>query len=44
VTGRADVAVLVEATNLNELSEIALKIFGTPGVTGSETLIELQGE
>lgn len=42
VTGRADVAALVEVADLKELSNLALKIFRTPGVTASETLIEVQ--
>jgi len=42
VAGRADVAVLAEVADLKELSDLALKIFGTPGVTATETLIEVQ--
>ena len=42
VTGRADVAALVEVPDLKGLSNLALKVFKTPGVTASETLVEVQ--
>jgi len=43
VAGRADVAALVEVPDLKELSNLALKVFRTPGVTASETLVEMPG-
>ena len=42
VAGRADVAMLVEVPDLKGLSNLALKVFKTPGVTASETLVEAQ--
>jgi len=42
VAGRADVAAIVDVPDLKELSNVALKVFKTPGVTASETLVELQ--
>ena len=42
VAGGADVAALVEAPDLKGLSNIALKVHRTPGVTASETLVEVQ--
>jgi DNA-binding Lrp family transcriptional regulator len=42
VAGRADVAALVEVPDLKGLSNLALKVFKTPGVTASETLVEVQ--
>ncbi len=44
VAGRADVAVLAETADLKGLSGLALKIFLSPGVTASETLVELPRE
>jgi len=42
VAGRADVAMLVEVPDLKGLSNLTLKVFKTPGVTASETLVEVQ--
>ena len=42
VAGRADVAALVEVQDLKGLSNVVLKIIRTPGVTASETLVEVQ--
>jgi len=41
VPGRADVAAVVEVSDLKELSKLALKVFRTPGVAASETLVEM---
>jgi len=43
VAGRADVAALVEVPDLKGLSNLTLKVFKTPGVTASETLVEMPG-
>ena len=42
VAGRADVVALVEAPDLKGLSNLVMKVFRTPGVTASETLVEAQ--
>jgi len=42
VAGRADVVALVEVPDLKGLSNLVLKVFRTPGVTASETLVEAQ--
>jgi len=42
VAGRADVVALVEVPDLKGLSNLVLKVFRTPGVAASETLVEAQ--
>lgn len=42
VTGRADIAVVADVGDLNELSNLALSVVGIKGVTASETLVEVQ--
>lgn len=43
VLGRADVVASVEVSTLEQLSVLAFKIGGTPGVTATETLVGLEG-
>jgi len=43
VLGRTDVVASVEASTLEQLSILAFKIGGTPGVTATETLVGLAG-
>ncbi|RLI51767.1 Lrp/AsnC family transcriptional regulator [Candidatus Bathyarchaeota archaeon] len=43
VLGRTDVVASVEASTLEELSILAFKIGGTPGVIATETLVGLVG-
>jgi len=43
VLGRTDVVASVETSTLEELSILAFKIGGTPGVIATETLVGLVG-
>lgn len=42
VLGRTDVVASVEVTTLKKLSNLTLKIGESPGVTATETLVELE--